>query len=236
MNCPRCGTLIPTGPWQSARRLENNTALSIPGLPAPLNITSAYRKTPVRKMEMVADVLVPLAQAGISGLLVGGLTTPLFAAAQNIPWYAGLYLGAVSVGLVWGFRLAASKDTLWVIEELTGSDIDGDGHSGPPPAYGVRAELKKDDGWQFSTLPGTPSALHKFAVTVNGGESFTERTSYTSGLTQQEWEALRNTFISNNWAYWRNPERPQVGVELLRSGRAVLRSIAATPPPPPEYR
>ena len=215
--------------------MHNTAGLSLPGLPQPLNITSAYRKTPVRKMELVADVVVPLAQAAVSGLFVGGLITPLFV-ASDLPWYAGVYLGALSVGVVWGFRLAASKESLWVVEELTGTDIDGDGHTGQPPAYGVRAELKTSDGWQFDNLPGEPATLHKFATAVNRGDSFTERSATAHGLSQPEWRALRDKFVMNNWAYWKNPERPQVGVELLRSGRAVLRSIAASPPPPPDYR
>ena len=231
MNCPRCGYAQTQQPWTQARRLESTAGLNLPGLPTPLNVTSAYRKTPVRKMELVADVAVPLAQAVVSGLLVGGLSTPLFAAAQNIPWYAGIYVGALSVGVVWGFRMAASKETLWVVEELTGSDIDGDGHAGPPPAYGVRAELRTEAGWQFSTLPGDPAALHALAGAVTGGDSFSERTATAAGLSQPEWFKLRDEFIERNWAYWKNPNRPQVGIELLRAGRAVLRSVAATPPP-----
>ncbi len=236
MNCPRCGTVIPTGSWQQAQQLEGSAKLSIPGQPSSLNVQSAYRKTPIRKMELVADVIVPLAQAGVSGLLIGGLSTPLFIAAENVPWYAGIYLGALSVGVVWTFRLATSRDSLWIVEELIGSDLDGDGHTGAPPAYGVRTELKKDDGWQFDSLPGQPEALHKFATDVSGGETFAERTAFIAGLSRREWAALRDKFVANNWAYWRNPQQPQVGVELLRAGRAVLRSIAATPPPPPEDR
>ncbi|GAB4440011.1 MAG: hypothetical protein Kow0031_21940 [Anaerolineae bacterium] len=237
MSCPRCGYVHPELPWQMSRKFENNSSgLKLPGLPQPLNITSAYRKTPVRKMELMADVVVPMAQATISGLMIGGLSTPLFAAAQNVPWYAGIYLGGISVGLVWVFRLATSRETLWVVEELTGADLDNDGHTGPPPSYGVRTELKTTDGWQFDNLPGQPPALHKFATAISSGESFTERNATAAGLSQPEWNALRDKFVANNWAYWRNPQRPQVGVELLRAGRAVLRSIAATPPPPPEYR
>jgi len=140
------------------------------------------------------------------------------------------------VGVVWGFRLAASKESLWVVEELTGTDIDGDGHTGQPPAYGVRAELKTSDGWQFSTLPGDPAAVYGFAQAVISGATFSERTATAAGLGQPEWFKLRDEFIDRNWAYWKNPNRPQVGIDLLRSGRAVLRSIAASPPPPPDYR
>ena len=236
MQCPRCGLPIPAGSWQQSQQFEKTAAgLKLPGLPAPINVQSVFRKTPVRKMELIADVVVPLAQATVSGLLVGGLATPLIIASDG-PWYAGLYLGALSVGIVWGFRRAASKETLWIIEELTGADIDGDGHAGEPPApaYGIKAEVKSREGWQFATLPGEPASLHYMAQMVSRGSSFSERTATSAGLSQPEWMALRDEFITRGWAHWKNADRPQVGVALLGAGRAVLRSIAANPPPPPD--
>jgi len=229
MNCPRCGTTIPTGQWQRTQLMENSAAMSLPGLPAPVNVQSVFRKTPVRKMEMVADVLVPLTQAAVSGILVGVLATPLFLSI-DLPWYAGIYTGALSVGVIWGFRLGATKETLWIVEELIGQDIDQDGHAGAP-SYGARVDVRTDKGWQFDDLPGQPANLHKFAIAVAGGESFSERTAFGCGLTEPEWKSIRNKFIDNNWAYWRNPEQPKVGVDMLRSGRAIIRSIADTTPP-----
>jgi len=226
--CKYCGQKINTVEF------SNTAALSIPVEP-PAGFTSAYKRTPYRKMEMAADVLVPLAQSVITGVVVAtalGVITPFLPWA----WYIGPIVGAITVGLTWGYRLSVSRDTLWTIEEIVGHDIDGDGHTGrPEERHTIEVWVKDGQRRQPFDIPGDGQAAVYFAQAVSNGDSFTEATAQATGYGVTAFRQLRDLFVQNRWAVWRNPNHPQQGVELTMIGRQILRQIQTddTPPLPP---
>jgi hypothetical protein len=217
--------------WKQYRTLSNTTALAVPGR-QQADLVSAYRRTPYRKMELIADVAVPLAQAAITGSLsaVAVFVTGLF---YGWPWYAGPFFGVFVTGVSWLGLIWSGRESLWVIEEVIGRDLDGDGETGPPaPAWGVRAEITEGKRWQFADIPVRPGPLHKLAgAVIEGDESFTERTAAANDMTQAEFYILRDLMVERGLAAWNHPTRRQNGVSLTRGGLALLRAIVNTPPP-----
>jgi len=219
--------------WKQYRTLPNTTtALAVPGQSPPADFVSAYRRTPYRKMELIADVAVPLAQATITGLLTtfGISVIGLFNAW---PWYIGPICGVFVTGGAWLLLLWYGRESLWVTEEIIHDIDDGETDDDPPPqTWEVRAEVSEGKRRQFADLPGEPAQLHNLGTAVINGESFSERTATNAGFTQENWGLLRDQFITRGWAHWNHPTRRQNGVTLLRTGRAILQKIAATPLPP----
>jgi hypothetical protein len=120
-----------------------------------------------------------------------------------------------------------------VVETITKTDLNHDGKVGRPEHI-VKVEMKNSGKWQFATLPGQPAALVALAAAVVSGGSFAERTATDAGLTQEQYSDLRDIFVDRGWAVWNHPTRRQQGVTLTISGKAVLRSIAASPLPQDE--
>lgn len=241
-NCPHCGRTIelskPTG-YQPARlvtsrrhgyRLQSSAAAIAGGQPPA---GGDWQKiTPVGRLEP-KDITTSLYDAGISfGLVtIGALGVVWW---QEWPVWMAPATG-FTIGM-WryfgGIKLASGL--LEVVETVTGADINGDGNVGdkpaPPPV--VKVELRDDGGhWQFADLPGEPDSLQALAQAVTDGDSFAERTATNCGYTQEQWGSLRDVFIDRGWAKWNHPTRRQQGVSLLRGGRMVLKTIAATPLP-----
>lgn len=91
-------------------------------------------EAPARPASFAADLLVPLGQALVTGLLLAGLAT--FAAARLgyrgdlLTWWAGWDL-AISAA-TWAILLRAHRRLLWAVERVTGLDLNKDGKTGKP--------------------------------------------------------------------------------------------------------
>lgn len=212
---------------------ENSTALMLPDSTAGGGFSSAYRKTPFRKLEMVSDVWVPLLQSLISGLLATGV---LWVLSPGIgwAWYVAPVIGVVVVGITWLLLLWAGRAMLWVVEEITGTDIDNDGHVGKPEKRVVEVEVKEGHSTRLAELPGDEDHLLRFCRYIAAGDSFSERTAQQCGYGVTNFRKLRDIFIARRWAYWKNPDTPQQGIELTLGGRSIIKALAQPPTPPGE--
>lgn len=229
MYCPKCGYKLyqPGNGWSELKTFEQSTALTIPDSAnnAP-NFAAAYRKTPFRKLEMTSDVWVPLAQSFISGVLATGVFGVVSSVLGWVEWYVAPVTGIVVVGLSWLVLLWAGRAMLWVIEEITGMDIDHDGHVGQPEKRTIKIEVKNGSSTQLADLPGAEEYLTRFCRYVAAGESFSERTAQQCGYGITNFRKLRDIFIARRWAYWKNPDTPQQGIELTVGGKHIINELA----------
>src|SRR3989304_8724633 len=130
MYCPNCGQKIPApaGDWLPIRTFESAAPL-LPGQTSPgqaiPTFSVAYRKTPWRKPEFIPDVFVPLTQAIISGVLLAIVISVIAIFVKSWPSYLGLLVFPIVVGLGWCISMLNDRG-LWIIEKITGRDIDQD--------------------------------------------------------------------------------------------------------------
>jgi hypothetical protein len=121
---------------------------------------------------------------------------------------------------------------LEVVETLTNTDLNRDGNVGKKIEHVVKVEVKNKGLWQFATLPGQPAALVALAQAITTKrETFAERTATNAGMTQEEFGKLRDIFVNRGWASWNNPTVRTQGLTITFNGKAILRSIAASPLP-----
>lgn len=213
-----------------------NSAAATPfdALPAAPATGDWQKVTPVGRLEP-KDITTAIYDSGISFALIT-LAAGAVVYAAGWPWLVAPAggLGVAMWRYFGGLRLARSL--LEVVESITQTDLNHDGKVGKTE-HVVKVEIKDRGKWQFATLPGKPAALVSFAQAVianQPGVSFSERTAVDAGLTQEQYGDLRDVFIDRGWAVWNHPTRRQAGVTLTVSGKAVLRSIAASPLPQDE--
>jgi hypothetical protein len=241
MYCPKCGhplapqITVKHNGWTTIGTMQSVSDIVIPqqSEAAPQPFSQASRKTPFRKLEMGADVLVPLTQAVVSGVLAAVLLAMLVPFVPSWGWGVPFVAGGGVIAMVWAGSMLRDRG-LWVIEEITGLDIDHDGHTGKPQKRVIEVELREKGKLSgMAELPGGDDLLD-FCRMVHAGESFSEQTAQQCGYGVTNFRRLRDIFIQRRWAYWRNPAHPQQGLDLTRQGQGVIKDVAlsAAPLPP----
>jgi len=179
------------------------------------------RRQPSRTAELAGDVLVPAMQAIITGL-VGAVVGGLVGGSPG----AGLTSGAVVFGLAWLVLLLDHRNALWVIERVTGADLDGDqvvGKPEAPPPTTVRVELReRHNGGQrlrWIDLPVGDDKLAAVAEAIQDGASFSRR-GLSEVLTQGDYDKLSGAMLGAGLLHDVGNKRILSG-----SGRAMLRQI-----------
>jgi hypothetical protein len=160
--------------------------------------------TPTRTADFVADVAVPLLQAGITGGLVGAVV--VLAIAGLAPDFSGdlLQVWAAAALLVatvaWVILLRQTRRLLWGIERLTGLDLDQDGAVGKPghlvfvnrqKARQEAEKTRQDAEWR--QFLGFVARLGVKGTTLAAWEGQIGRDNY------QEW---RDCLIDYGFAQW----------------------------------
>jgi len=159
MNCPHCNRPVvliapktphnaPGGQWQASQAFNSTSEPpflnSATAAPAIGDFVSYERRAPARPASLESDVLVPLAQSALTGIIIA---TPTAAAAAVMGYYwvdslvIGGVVGTVVVTITWLVRMDAHSKLLWLVENVTGRDLDGDGKTVPPPAPPVQIEV-----------------------------------------------------------------------------------------------
>lgn len=189
-------------------------------------------------------VLSPLAQAIVSGLLSGAaLGAVLWVFGVESAWRWSLAVIPVVWLAVWLFSLKHWRSAL---ERLLDRDLNDDGFIGEPPVdqqpkpEPVKITLSQDNNNRidYISLPVRTEQLRALADGLASGRrpfSVAAWTGAGAPFSRSEFEALRDELISRGLARWKNPYSQAQGVELLASGRAVLKhfsSSQASPPPP----
>lgn len=135
-------TFVDSG-WKRERWQEFGysvpAALGTESAPAPMPGATYTKRQPARPASVESDVLVPFWQAVISAVLGGVLVLVItvFLSIENewSLWVPPLsFLGATALILfcAWLWRLGAHCKLLWLVEMITGKDLDQDGQKGPP--------------------------------------------------------------------------------------------------------
>lgn len=211
----------------NCKQFNNSAASVLPWLSG--NVEYYKRSTPTGDRLNHLDITTSFHDAAISfGIVTVGSGIVCFYLGWPtivVPITFGLIVG----GLRYWLGVSFARGLLLIVEEWTEDQPDDDHQQ--REATPIRVEVRTENRWQFADLSGDPEALQKFAKSVVGGASFSERTATKAGLTQQEFSELRDGFIDRGWAQWNHPTRRQQGVELLPSGNRVIRAIASTPLP-----
>jgi len=193
------------------------------------------RRRPARPGSFESDLLVPLAQSAVTGLLVGSVSGGLaWAAGAPRPGLIGAVAGGVVLAAVWMLALVDRRALLWEIETVAGLDLNDDGIVGKPEEP-VRVEIQERQGrtLRFVDLPAKPDQIARLAAGVLGGRSFSEASWTGRGrpFSRRQFARLRDEMIRRGLAMWVRPRAHAQGVELTAAGRAVFRRLADRPTP-----
>jgi len=176
--------------------------------------------------DLGAGCILPVLQAIVTGVLIGGLGAGLaHYAGWKDPALIGLLAGFGAAAFWWmtsvrAWRRAAHPEPYQPEPTTT--------RARPEP---VRVEVRQDDGRHvdYIDLPATAEQLITLAQSVLAGGSLSESawTGSNGIFTRAEFSALRNELIKRGLASWNNPKTPARGVTLTRGGLAAMRTFAA---------
>ena len=176
------------------------------------------RKEPARPADLAGDVLVPLAQAGVTGL-VGGIIGGLVGGLA-----AGAVVGGLTFSTTWLVLLADHRRSLWLVERLTGRDLDPDGHVGAP-ARTVRVETiertRRGGQIRYTDLPVSDEKLKDVARAVLVKHANFSRPGLADVLTQTEYHKLAAAMVKAGLL----AELPGNRRELQAAGRILLKRM-----------
>jgi len=192
-------------------------------------------RTPARPPTLESDVVVPLAQALATGVLLGGATGLVGTWAQAPdPWALALGVGCGATVVTWGLMLRQVRDLLWQVRTALAPEPTEE-----PERPVVRVELahQGDRRVQYLDLPGDPELLAHLARRVLAGDPLSEArwTGKRGPFSKAEFQTLRAELLRAGVVRWRNPGAPAQGLELTPAGRVVFRRLAqgGEPPTPP---
>lgn len=205
-------------PWQNENDYQE---------PRP-KVTSVYQPNSLQD-----GVIVPGLQAIITGAVCGVAAAAVTAWFELPFWAIGATAAALATAGGW---LSYRNRWQWLLERITGADLNADGYIGQPqpqqpqlPAPSIRVELAQNDGHQvdFIDLP-YPEKLPALAAGLQQGRTFSLSTWTGSGalFSRAEFEELRGELIRRGLAEWNNPAAPAQGVKLTAAGRAIFRRLA----------
>ena len=198
---------------------------------------------PIQKATRESDILVPFAQAAISGAFAFFcilLSIRLAAFYWDIPGGVWEYLtGAALLGALvswakWRGLLDDTRSLLRRVETYINQDIDGDGVIGEPVET-IRLETFDRDhegklrAGQFATLPISEHQLILFARQVDSGARGLSQSDWTGAdglLTKKQHTQLMEYFERAGIVRWKNDKAPAQGRELTMAGVAAIANIA----------
>ena len=187
-------------------------------------------ETPTRAPSIAADVLVPLFQAGVTGMLLSGLVTFV----SNRAGYDG-ELGALWLGLAlfistvaWVFLVIDTRRLLRTIEKLSGIDIDGDGQVGqvqeryiPVNAPAARREAAQIA--QENERAEVACELAEFVARIPHIGS--DVRTWAPRIGAQKYRTFRALLLELGWAAWNSPRDKRQGWSLVLPVREILQRI-----------
>lgn len=185
---------------------------------------------------LTAGAWLPLAQAGISGLVAGVVVLAVGLSARwRSPWADAGIAAALSMGAVW-FLMARHWLSLTGLERLTGLDLDREPRSSDetqprrePEFIRVQVDQLTAAGHldvsQIYELPATREQIAALAVGVlKDGATFSERYWTGAGrpFSVDGWRALRSELLRRGLLALASAKDPRQGYVLTVAGRHVL--------------
>jgi uncharacterized membrane protein YeaQ/YmgE (transglycosylase-associated protein family) len=171
--------------------------------------------------------LLPLAQSGVTGALIGLAILALVLVNQGpmvTAWLAAMLAGSVGAVLVWLLSLVQWRRVVYAPMPLPEAVYEVE------PLEPIRVEVKdeRSGASRFAFLPATPEQLQALARGLLDGATFAE--SYWTGsgqpFTRAEFSSLRAELLKRGLLAWNNPAAPARGASLTPAGRAVMRHAA----------
>ena len=237
MRCSVCNQEVNnfnTDGWQPITRFNNSVATPWSQAGAGGNNTADYyRQQPARPADLTGDVLVPLAQAFISGVAI----MPISMSILSLSGYefstaakGGAVIGGVVFCGMWFLLLKAHRKLLWAIEEITNTDLNQDGYTGPPQLQRVQLEVThKKEGAATSQkileFPQTvtPHKARRFCeIALTDGISESSCTGGGKPISKKELKEIWQQFLNLGYGEWLDPHNHNQGRKLTDYGRAAL--------------
>jgi hypothetical protein len=165
-------------------------------------------RTPARPGSLASDLVLPLGQAVVTGMLVGTLAG--FAARRlgfggNVLELAG-GVGLVAAVVAWMILLADHRKLLWGLEVITGLDLDRSGEVGPPGervvvvnAARARAQAEKVVAEQEGRARRSEFARFVAGIPKTGTDV---RAWEEVGLSRDRYREFRDVLIRLGWGRW----------------------------------
>jgi hypothetical protein len=184
-----------------------------------------------------AGVILPLLQALATGLIVFVLAG-FYAWLLRSPvwWKWGAVIAGAVVLVTWLVMLWRWLSLTRPLEQITGIDLNRDGHIGPPPVVKVQLTSEDKRYTQIVEIP-YPDRLPILARGLLGGRPVSERewSGHRKLYSQHEWLAVRSVLESRGLIRLKNRWEPRRGFELSPSGRAMMAKFASPSPTPDAY-
>jgi hypothetical protein len=205
IRCKKCGhmmiadIIVSDMPEQSGYNITPRQTFkqTIPGItptsPAMFEGYDYEKRQPAREPSLQGDVLVPAAQSLLTGLALGipsAAVMGMLGYDTTAALATGAAVGLSAISVTWLIKMDAHSRLLWLVESVTGRDIDGDDEVGEPEPVArpepVRLEVVNEDapgkfaGLNIDLPVGVDRGLfaHWAAMVVNNGMP-TGRTHWT---------------------------------------------------------
>jgi len=185
-------------------------------------------EAPTRAATLAADVLVPAAQAAVTGCAVGALAAVLILALQlDVTGWAAVAVGCVAAAVAWLWLLRDARRLLRTSETLTRRDA---GELPPSPAAdSLRLEVQTDGGrhWLLDELQTTRDKFNTWARAALAGRSLAQGAWTGAGgcFSRGEYDRLVAALVRAGILRYVNPNAHAQGLTLTAAGRATLRRI-----------
>jgi hypothetical protein len=194
-------------------------------------------------VSILAAVILPAAQAALTGGLVGVSVGSLVGGLAMIgevkqPALLGALCGLVSgclVATVAWFRFRGEwRETVLMVEEALGMDLDGDGRAGRiEPA--TKIEWAEGSSLRYDELPCSDEQLTQVARKVLSGVSLSQgNLSPIFGGSRAAVQEFQARLVERGYCRYRNSRAPAQGIEPTAKGMAMFRARAGYSPTPAE--
>lgn len=199
------------------RKYENAAAVPVPRL---------ERRTPAAGPgSLERDVVVPLAQSVITGLVVAvlaGLLATWAGAAR--PVLIGSAAGALVLAAVWGALLLVHTSTLWVIESVLHTDLDRNGAIGAPrEPVTVEVVDRHQNRICYVSVPLSDEQLEALARAVLAPGAVFSRRALPEGLVSADQYGELVATLARAGLLTARGAGPEAGFALTPAGRSWLR-------------
>jgi hypothetical protein len=195
--------------------------------------TIYFRQEPVRKAEMMADVVVPVSRCAISGILTALATVGINGLfGLSIPPWLGFSTGTTISAIQWLKYIDKSNELLWKTEQITGVDLNHDGVTGRPSHNNHSTQMTKVEvsdvekrHFRYYNIPLDDLELQDLAhEIVNKCTKFSRR-KLAHIIEPERYPDIIDPMLQAGFL------RPDGnGVEITPSGRAFLKQHLTAPP------
>ncbi len=242
-NCPHCGRIVALVPvkqtapvgYQPYNKLQSTPPWSGQGPSGDNEADEWYKMTPIDRLnprDIYTALLDTTVTAGLSMAVVSGLAYYL-----HWPWQAIPTAGVLAACWRYFGGINMAHRLLQTVESWSRRDLDGDGHTGPPPAAAPAPRIgleviHKSDREEFkqmfrSDLPEdiSPDDFLEFAqgvVLEKRGLAESAWCGQGKPFSKAKYSQLLESLTQAGLIRWRNEKSPAQGRELTGAGRRSL--------------